>query len=104
MANRLLIMMLLIGGVAAWGQAPKEASSDAEKAGKVDKATAYYHYMLACMYANRVDGPADPDKVRENLEAARKADPQAPTVVPPYVRPALPYLLAPIPPPPPAKP
>jgi hypothetical protein len=92
-------MMLLIGSVAAWGQAPKEASPDTEKAEKVDKATAYYHYMLACMYANRAGGISDPDKVRENLEAARNADPQAPTVVPPSVRSVLPYLLAPIAPP-----
>src|ERR1041385_7589564 len=70
-------LIILIGGVAAWGQVRSDA---AEK--KVDRASAYYHYTLAHMYAelagaygNRGDYVT---KAIENYKAAIKADPQTP--------------------------
>jgi tetratricopeptide (TPR) repeat protein len=59
-------------GLAAWGQAP--APSEA------DRASAYYHYTLAHMYAELAGSPgggsaANVTKAIENYKAAIKADP-----------------------------
>jgi hypothetical protein len=78
MVGRLLITLTIVGA-SVWAQTPKDAPAGAEKTEKVDKAAAYYHFTLACMY---VRSPGNADKVSENLKAAIKADPQAPTEVP----------------------
>jgi len=86
-----LLTALLIGGIAAWAQTPKEATTSPDKTEKVDKAAAYYHYMMACWYADlQRPGPIEANKVGENLDAAHKADPQAPRTIPApgmYIRP-----------------
>jgi hypothetical protein len=78
MVRRLLITLTIVG-MSVWAQTPKDALAGAEKTEKVDKAAAYYHFTLACLY---VRSPGNTDKVSENLKAAIKADPQAPTKIP----------------------
>ena len=81
---RTALAVLVIAGVAAWGQAPKDTSRSTEKSSeKVDKATAYYHFMLAHMYselsaASRGANAEYAEKAAENYKAALKADPQTP--------------------------
>src|SRR5258708_25233100 len=69
---------ILTLGVAAWGQAPAETPK------KIDKASAYYHYALAHMYAelagaygNRSDYL---NKAIDNYKEANKADPSTGTL------------------------
>jgi hypothetical protein len=107
------IVVLLIGSVCAWGQAQKdtvnagttnktESAAEADKTQKVDKADAYYHFMLAQMYADQAatSGNRNPEyasKAREEMKAAVKADPQVPaTTVPAPLHPTLISLPAPI--------
>jgi tetratricopeptide (TPR) repeat protein len=70
--------MIAIGGLTAWGQAP--ASTDATP--KVDKASAYYHYTVAHMYAELAGAYGNRgnylDKAIENYKEAIKADPTTP--------------------------
>lgn len=65
-------------GVAALGQTPADAGATK----KVDRATAYYHYTLAHMYAelaSAYNGRGDyVNKAIENYKAAIKADPLTP--------------------------
>lgn len=92
--RKTVLAILAIGGMAVWGQAPKEASPSADRAGK---ATAYYHFMLAHFYSEMAGTPRDrngeyADKATENYKDALKADPHAPDpakYMPPlfYVRP-----------------
>ena len=77
---RTALAIFMIGSLAAWGQAQNDASGGA---GKVDRATAYYHYTLAHMYsemaaASRGRNREYVNKAIENYKAAIKADPQAP--------------------------
>jgi len=77
---RAVLAVFIIGGVVAWGQAQNETSGGADK---VDRAAAYYHFMLAHMYAEMAAGPGVrnreyADKAIENCKAALKADPQTP--------------------------
>jgi tetratricopeptide (TPR) repeat protein len=72
--------MFMIAGTAAWGQAQSDAAG---AAGKVDRASAYYYYTLAHMYAQLAadTGGRNRDYVNkaiENYKAAIKADPQTP--------------------------
>jgi hypothetical protein len=83
-------------GMAACAQAQNDTSGGTDKAAKVDRAAAYYHYALACLYA-QMDGasggrnPEYADKAIESYEAAVRADPQTPGHMPPrFVVPALP--------------
>lgn len=78
MVKRLLITFMIVG-VSVWAQTPKDTPTSAEKTEKVDKAAAYYHFTLACMYGF---AHGNADQVSENLKAAIKADPQAPSKVP----------------------
>ncbi|HSP69199.1 MAG TPA: tetratricopeptide repeat protein [Bryobacteraceae bacterium] len=72
--NAVFLILLLVGG-ACWGQGNAPVSS-------ADRATAYYHYTLAHMYAelagastNRTDYV---NNAIENYKAALKADPSSP--------------------------
>ncbi len=55
----------------AWGQPQNEAAGTAKNA---DRASAYYYYAMARMYA----GKGDMQQAVENYKAAIKADPQMP--------------------------
>jgi hypothetical protein len=85
--------MFMIGGMAASGQAQNDISGGTDKAEKVDRAAAYYHYALACMYA-QMDGdsggrnPEYANKAIENYKAAVEADPQTLHMPPGFVIPA----------------
>ena len=75
--------MFLVGGIAASGETQKRASAGA---GKVDRATAYYHYTLAHMYAEMAANSGGRNreymnKSIENYKAAVKADPQTPVLL-----------------------
>lgn len=77
---RTTLVTLVIGSMAAWGQAQNTPSSGADK---VDRATAYYHYALAHMYAqmavtSRGRNAEYRNEAIRNYEAALKADPRAP--------------------------
>jgi len=77
---RTALAMFMIGGMAAWGQAQTSAPGAANK---VDRATAYYHYALAHMYAEMAAASGGRNreyvnKAIENYKAAIKADPQTP--------------------------
>jgi len=77
---RTALAMFVIGAMAAWGQAQNDTSG---KADKVDRAAAYYHYALACLYAemdasSRGRNPEYANQAIENYKAAVKADPQTP--------------------------
>jgi hypothetical protein len=73
------LAIFLSAGIAAWAQAPKDSA-------KVDRATAYYHYTLANLYAHMADAAKShdreyrefEDKAIDNYKAALKADPQTP--------------------------
>ena len=90
---RTALAMFIIAGMAAWGQAQKDTSSGADK---VDRATAYYHYTLAHMYAEMAAASGGRNreyvnKAIENHKAAIKADPQTP----PMLR-SMPYFPIPV--------
>jgi hypothetical protein len=70
--------MFMIGGAAAWGQAQSDAAAN-----KVDRASAYYHYTLARMYAemaaaSKARNREYTNQAIENYKAAIKADPRTP--------------------------
>jgi hypothetical protein len=80
---RTALAMFLLGGIAASGQTQKGASGGP---GKVDKASAYYHYTLAHMYAEMAAASGAHNreymnKSIENYKAAVKADPQTPVLL-----------------------
>ena len=80
---RTVLAMFMIGGMAAWGQAQNDTFRGADKADKVDRAAAYYHYALACLYAemdasSRGRNPEYASQAIENYKAAIKADPKTP--------------------------
>ena len=80
---RTALAMFLAGGIAASGQTQNGATGGADK---VDRATAYYHYALAHMYAEMATTSGSrnreyEDKSIENYKAAVKADPQAPALL-----------------------
>jgi hypothetical protein len=81
---RTALAMFMIGGMASWGQAQSDTSGGAVK---VDRATAYYHFTLAQMYAEMAAAPGGrhreyADKAMENYKAAIKADPQLSEIYP----------------------
>jgi hypothetical protein len=95
---RTALVVLVIGGMAAQGQTQKDTPAGADKTEKVDKAAAYYHFMLAEMYAEMAAASGGryaeyADKARENLKAARKSDPRAPMLSVPAVRLPVPIYL-----------
>ncbi len=103
---RAALAMFIIGGLVAWGQAQNDDSGGADK---VDRAAAYYHFMLAHMYAEMAAAPGArsreyADKAIENCKAAVKADPRTPLSCEElsgiYTKRPMPVRL--IPPPPPA--
>jgi hypothetical protein len=74
------LAIFIVGGMAAWGQAQNDNRNTADRA---DRATAYYHYMLAHLYAEKAAVSGDRNreyaaKASENYKAAIKADPHAP--------------------------
>ena len=73
------LAIFMIGSTAAWGQAQSDATDSAKK---VDRASAYYHYVLAHMYAEKAAASGGDRKsvnqAIENYNAAIKADPQTP--------------------------
>jgi hypothetical protein len=87
-----VLAMFMTGGIAAWGQAQADTSSRADK---VDRATAYYHFMLAHMYAEMAATSGKngeyATKASENYKAAIKADPKAPDPTK-VLRPLVPYI------------
>src|ERR1051326_7599606 len=66
----------VIGSSASWAQAPQTGAAP-----KVDKASAYYHYTLAHMYAEQASMLGNRgdfvNKAIENYKEAIKADPTA---------------------------
>jgi len=72
---RTAVAVFILGLSAAFVQAPPE---------KVDKAAAYYHFVLAHMYAEMADAASVRNSVEyekkamENYKLALKADPQTP--------------------------
>jgi hypothetical protein len=75
-----ILTLLMVGGVAAWGQTQDATSAGAAKP---DRAAAYYYYALAHMYAERAvaSGGSNAEYVNkavENFKAALKADPSTP--------------------------
>jgi hypothetical protein len=80
---RTALAMFLVGCIAASGQTQNGATGGADK---VDRASAYYHYALAHMYAEMAAATGSnnreyEDKSIENYKAALKADPQAPALL-----------------------
>src|SRR3954465_896265 len=74
------LAIFLIGGASLWGQTRNDPPKNIEK---VDRAAAYYHYMLAHMYAEMAATSLDRNqeyaaKADENYKAAIKADSQTP--------------------------
>ena len=78
MRKALLITAIgsVIGSSALWAQAPQGGAAP-----KVDKASAYYHYALAHMYAEQASMLGNRgdfvNKAIENYKDAIKADPTA---------------------------
>ena len=73
---RTALLVLLLGGMVASGQAQDSISAGTDK---VDRATAYYHYTMAILYAKMASTSADhkreyANKAIENYKAAIKAD------------------------------
>ncbi len=71
-------LAMLVGGVAAWGQAQGNAGGAPNRG---DRAAAYYHYTLAHMYAELAGASSGSrndyiNKAIENYKAAIKDDPQ----------------------------
>jgi len=72
--------------MAAWGQSPNDSSSGAVKADpvKIDRATAYYHFVLAHMYSEMAEASVGvtsreyEKQVNEHYKLAVKADPATP--------------------------
>ena len=83
---RIAIAIFMIGGM-AWGQAQTDTSKGADKkADKVDRASSYYHYALAHLYAEMAASSQSrnreyQNKAIENYRAAVKADPQTPMML-----------------------
>src|ERR1700680_4765952 len=77
--HKAALAMLMISGVAAFGQSQSNAASASNK---VDRASAYYHYTLAHMYAELASvSPTRGDYVNQaiaNYKEAIKADPETP--------------------------
>lgn len=78
--RRTVFALFIIGGSACWGQAQSDAAGAANK---IDRATAYYHYAMAHMYAEKAAASGGPNreyvnKAIEEYKAAIKADPQMP--------------------------
>ena len=81
---RTALAMLLIGGMAAWGQSQKDSASSADK---VDRAAAYFHFTLAHHYAELAVASGGrnreyAEKAMENYQAAIKADPKLAEIYP----------------------
>jgi hypothetical protein len=77
---KLVLAVFMATGTVAWGQ---ENSNSPAANEKVDKATAYYHYMVAHMYSEKAmeTGGRNREYVTqaiENYQAAIKADPRTP--------------------------
>jgi hypothetical protein len=80
---RTALAMFLAGGIAASGQVQKGTSANPDK---VDRATAYYHYTVAHMYAEMAAASGGHsreymNKSIENYKAAVKADPHTPVLL-----------------------
>ena len=79
---RTAIAIFMIGGM-AWGQEQNDTSRSADK---VDRASSYYHYALAHLYAEMAATTQSRNreyetKAVENYRAAVKADPQTPMML-----------------------
>ena len=80
---RTALAMFLVGGIAASGETQKGASGGVDK---VDRASAYYHYTVAHMYAEMAAASGGRNreymnKSIENYKAAVKADPNTPVLL-----------------------
>jgi tetratricopeptide (TPR) repeat protein len=79
--QRAALAVLMIGGVAAWGQAQNGAANTPVQ---VDRASAYYHYTLAHMYAELASVSQNRaeyiNQAIENYKEAIKADPNTPAL------------------------
>ena len=93
---RTALAIFTITGMAAWGQS-QTAIAEGDK---VDRASAYYHYTLAHMYAEMAasSGSRNSEYVNksiENYKAAVKADPRTPPVLLQGPGPGIPLLWLP---------
>jgi hypothetical protein len=80
---RTALAVFLAGCITASGQVQKDTPAVADK---VDRATAYYHYTLAHMYAEMAAASGGRsreyvNKSIENYKAAVKADPHTPVLL-----------------------
>jgi hypothetical protein len=82
---KIAFAILMLGGITAWGQAQKDVSGTPPKppgsAQKIDRAEAYYHFVLAHMYADEAAFGGNQEsakKAAEHFQAAVKADPNMP--------------------------
>jgi hypothetical protein len=92
---RIALAMFMIGGTAVWAQSQDATASGSDKA--VDRADAYYHYAMACLYAKDALRAGDrqaeyANKAADEYKAAVKADPQVPPIssAPKFLLPILP--------------
>jgi hypothetical protein len=93
---RTALAMFMISGTAAWG----ESQTATSVGDKVDRATAYYHYTLAHMYAEMAASSESRNseyvnKSIENYKAAVKADPRTPPILLQGPGPGIPLLWLP---------
>jgi len=89
---RTALAVFMAGSTAVWGQSQNENSGSTVK---VDRASGYYHYMLAHFYAEKASAPGTHNKeymnkASDNFKAALKADPEAPVIK--LTRPFAPHL------------
>src|SRR5260221_2457108 len=85
---RIALAIFMIGGMAAWGQAQNDTSRGPDK---VDRAAAYYHYALACLYAEmnastRGGNPEYANQAIENYKAAVHGHAHKPVRIAPPAR------------------
>jgi hypothetical protein len=76
---RTAFIAMLLTATAVVNQAQDDVAAPTNR----DLVAAYYHYMLARMYVNKLaqsHDPEDANKAVENYRAAIKADPEATTI------------------------
>lgn len=85
-------LAMLFFAASFFGQTPKDSGRSAGKSPETSQATAYYHFMLARLYADEALSFSLSHKAeytelaRKELKAALKADPHAPGIELPEVR------------------
>jgi len=80
---RNVVLVIMAAGCAAWGQNNAAAGDKSASADPVDRASAYYHYALAHIYAEMASEPGGReyvDKALANYKDALKSDPNSPAI------------------------